>query len=92
MTKKALETIKLKVLRSLRESRRLTRAQLTMGALRHVTGEERAHVLKRLTKEGLITSELLDRGYGAPATCYSLTDTGIKVAESIQQATQHVQG
>lgn len=75
-----------KVMGSLAESKRLTRAQLTVGPLRHMRPEDRETVLNGLAGDGLLKIEKLPREIGKDATGYVLTPVGRKHAQTLHKA------
>ena len=74
-----------KVVGSLNESKRLTRAQLTVGPLRHMEPEDRDTVLNGLAGDGLLKIEKLPREVGKDATGYVLTRIGRKHAQTLHK-------
>ncbi len=80
-----LEHSKNRVLMTLFEQG-FTRAQLTMGALRHVPAKQRTAVLNQLVREELLNKEKIKggEGRGRPiAIRFVLTEKGRKVAENL---------
>lgn len=81
-----LKAAREKVMGSLVMSKRLTRAQLTVGPLRHMKPEERDAVLNSLAGDGLLKIEKLPREIGKDATGYALTPIGRKHAQTLHKA------
>jgi len=61
-------------IKALKEASRLTRAQLSVGPLRHLPGgkDGRIKLLKQMERDGILTATHI-QGLGPPKTVYRLT-------------------
>ena len=78
------ERFKRKALDSLIMSNQLTRAQLTVGPLRHLKNADRTRFLDRLVRDGLVTLERIEK-VGPVTSMYRITEKGRRFVEMCRQ-------
>lgn len=71
-----------KTLEALAVSTQLSRAQLTVGPLRHVKNAERTEILDKLVGDGLAVSWRGETRSGARPTIYRITQKGMGLVKN----------